>query len=96
MKNEDNDAVDICVKVSKEQPPTDRGHFKDRDLTDSIKQFVFTYGPCRPERPFVKDPTQKNRHFSETYYSVVNSCGQTIQRFWLCYSPILDAVYCEP
>lgn len=38
----------------------------------------------------------KNRSISVTYYTTVNKAGLKMERQWLCYSPQLDAVYCEP
>jgi len=39
---------------------------------------------------------QYNRSFSETYYTVKTAAGIKILVTWLCYSPVLDAAYCEP
>lgn len=76
--------------------PTDIAHFKATDLTDFVKRFIISHQSCRPEGPFPKDPTQNNRHFSASYYSILESCGRTIQRLWLYYSPILNVAWCEP
>ncbi|XP_060846279.1 zinc finger MYM-type protein 1-like [Rhopalosiphum padi] len=47
------------------------------------------------DRPFPKDPHQSNRSFSESYYIFQTKYGP-VNRFWLCYSPLLDATYCQP
>ncbi|XP_065667919.1 uncharacterized protein LOC136088172 [Hydra vulgaris] len=51
--------------------------------------------PHRPKGPFPKDYNQQNRSFSETY-NYYTSKYSPVPRIWLCYSILLDAVYCEP
>ncbi|XP_025197552.1 zinc finger MYM-type protein 1-like [Melanaphis sacchari] len=52
-------------------------------------------GPLKPPGPFPKDPHQSNKSFSESYYIFQTKYGP-VNRFWLCYSPLLDATYCQP
>lgn len=81
--------------VTLNETVTDMGYYKDKILTDEIKRRIILSTPCKPKGPFKKDPLQNNRHFSESYYYCAYKYGN-IKRFWLCYSLILDATYCEP
>lgn len=74
---------------------TDLGYYIGKTITEDIKRFVINSAPCRPIGPFPKDPVQNNRSFSESYYTTTSKYGP-ISRAWLCYSPILDAAYCQP
>lgn len=75
---------------------TDIGLFSEEDLkNDSFKSMVLNSTPCRPQGPFPTDPLT-NRSFSTQYYFTQTKTGQKIERFWLCYSKLLDGVYCEP
>ncbi|XP_065665697.1 zinc finger MYM-type protein 1-like [Hydra vulgaris] len=51
--------------------------------------------PHQPKGPFPKDYNQQNKSFSKTYYYYTSKYGP-VPRIWLCYSILLDAVYCEP
>ncbi|XP_065642633.1 uncharacterized protein LOC136074256 [Hydra vulgaris] len=72
---------------------TDMGYFKGKFFDDSTKRFIISSERCKPKGPFKKDPSQNFRHFSTNYCAY--KFGRT-QRFWLCYSKILDSAYCEP
>ncbi|XP_065650463.1 uncharacterized protein LOC136078618 [Hydra vulgaris] len=74
---------------------TDMGYFKGKFLDDSTKRFIISSERCKPQGPFKKDSSQNFRHFSTNYYYCAYKFGRT-QRFWLCYSKILDSAYCEP
>ncbi|XP_065650422.1 zinc finger MYM-type protein 1-like [Hydra vulgaris] len=74
---------------------TDMGYFKGKFLDDSTKKFIISSERCKPKGPFKKDPSQNFRHFFTNYYYCAYKFGRT-QRFWLCYSKILDSAYCEP
>lgn len=73
---------------------TDRALFPDV-LTDEMKRKIILSGPNRPMGSFVRN-IHTNRSFSAEYYYTCTKTGQKIDRFWLCYSPILNAVYCQP
>lgn len=79
--------------------PTDRGHFDESMLISSnLKRSIILYGPCRPttfEFPFTPDGSGYNRKFTPHFYFKTVKSGIRIPRLWLCYSIILDRVYCE-
>lgn len=64
------------------------------EISDELKRTILSLEPSRPRGPFPKNVN--NRSFSEKYYFVLTKSNQKIERFWLCYSPTNDAVYCEP
>ena len=64
-----------------------------------LKSFIVEHGSCRPSGPFPKNTNpgrQFNRGFTETHYATTSKAGLKIPVLWLCYSPMLDAAYCEP
>lgn len=73
----------------------DIGHFQNQILTAELKRRIINTLSSRPVGPFPRDPSQQYRKFSITYYKKETPYG-SIDRQWLCYSTILDAVYCEP
>lgn len=97
-----NNDVDRCVienstvaKISyKNKSQNDIGFFP-MPLSKEAREKILAGEPCRPLGPFPKDIISK-RSFSAEYYSYATITGQKIERYWLCYSPKLDAVYCEP
>lgn len=77
-----------------EQYPSDRANFPV-DLTDStVKRTILDLGSCKPEGPFPRD--KNGRCFSTEYYCKRSKLGCRVPRKWLCYSPKMDRVYCEP
>lgn len=80
--------------LAKETFPCDKGNFKNHELSDKLKMFIVTQGPCQPIITFPKD--NSNRSFSTFYYSKKSHAGQIILRKWLCYSAIDNKAYCEP
>jgi hypothetical protein len=77
------------------QMDIDMGNFIDSELTSEQKMFIVRNGPCQPSAPFPVEVESK-RCFSEQYYKQVSKCGIEVKREWLCYSPKLDKVYCQP
>jgi len=82
--------------------PTDRGKFPDIIKNSNLKRQIISFGPCKPNIKFPLSTTyfedskdSKSRKFSVEYYFTTNLSGQKIPRGWLCYSIILDKVYCE-
>lgn len=79
--------------------PTDRGNFEGVDIVNSnLKRSILLYGPCRPinvEFPYSPDGNGYLRKFSVQFYYKNTNTGLCIPRLWLCYSVILDCVYCE-
>ncbi|RVE40883.1 hypothetical protein evm_014465 [Chilo suppressalis] len=73
----------------------DLGKYTNKKLNDNEKRLILDKGPLKPPGPFPKDPHQDNRSFSETYYVSTSQYGP-VDRFWICYSKILDAAYCQP
>ncbi|KAL4148373.1 hypothetical protein QTP88_002634 [Uroleucon formosanum] len=73
--------------------PTDQAHFLGITLTSVIKRSIIEYGPCRPKIEFPRN--EDKRKFSVEYYYLSSKSGNRIPRTWLCYSPILNYVYCE-
>lgn len=98
----DEPYCNLMDQLLQELHPTDRGHFPVDITGDNallLKTFIVEHGSCRPPGPFprVVDPgRQYNRCFSETHYTTKNKAGVEIPTLWLCYSPKLDAAYCEP
>lgn len=74
---------------------SDIGQFSEGPLDVDKKKLILASQPCQPKGPFPKDLVTK-RCFSTEYYSFQNKAGQKVDRFWLCYSPTLNGVYCEP
>lgn len=74
---------------------TDLGKFSEGSFDVDRKRAILASQPCQPKGPFPKDLITK-RSFSAEYYSFRNKAGQKVERFWLCYSPTLNGVYCEP
>lgn len=66
-----------------------------RDISDDSKKTIrLSLEPSHPRGPLPKNTD--NRSFSENHYYVLTKTDQKIERFWLCYSKVNDAVYCEP
>ncbi|XP_025419683.1 uncharacterized protein LOC112690005 [Sipha flava] len=76
--------------------PTDRGHFEDI-ISSDMKYSIVSYGPCRPiiNFPYSPDGSGVLRKFSASYYNMTTKSGLQIPRLWLCYSILLNRVYCE-
>lgn len=91
-----NDNKETCLQgpLNLKCFDTDIGKFHG-PLDSETKKLVIASRPCQPKGPFPKDKISK-RSFSSEYYSFKNKTGQTVNRFWLCYSPTLNGVYCEP
>lgn len=62
-----------------------------------MKRVILQYGPCRPkiDFPYTKDGSGVLRKCSIQYYNKTTKSGLSIPRLWLCYSVVLDCVYCE-
>lgn len=62
-----------------------------------MKYSIMSYGPCRPiiDFPYSPDGSGVLRKFSSSYYSMTTKSGLQIPRLWLCYSILLNRVYCE-
>lgn len=73
----------------------DLGNFTNKILSDNEKRQILDMGPLQPSGPFPTDINQNNRCFSKSYYVSSSKYGP-VNRFWLCYSKILDAAYCQP
>lgn len=95
----ENDVYGIDTKTENKLGlfKTDIGLYRKNDdalLKEEDKTFILNSKPCRPKGPFPKDPTS-NRSFSSDFYYKTTKTGQKLERFWLCYSPSLNGVYCE-
>lgn len=101
-----NDSVDASAQPTGEESSistspevleisNDLGKFVNKKLNDTEKRLIVDKGPLKPPGPFPKDPHQDNRSFSATYYVSTSTYGP-VDRFWICYSKILDAAYCQP
>lgn len=82
--------------------PTDRGHFSETITSSNLKRQIILYGPCKPKGNFIlcsnlinSDKKNYLRHFSSEFYYTITKMGSKIPRIWLCYSVILQKVYCE-
>ncbi|GBP12872.1 Zinc finger MYM-type protein 1 [Eumeta japonica] len=73
----------------------DLGNFTNKILSDNEKRQILDMGPLQPSGPFPTDINQNNRCFSKSY-DVSSSKYGPVNRFWLCYSKIIDAAYCQP
>lgn len=73
----------------------DLGNFTNKILNDNERRQILDMGPLQPLGPFPTDINQNNRCFSKSYYVSSSKYGP-VNRFWLCYSKILDAAYCQP
>ncbi|CAH0562980.1 unnamed protein product [Brassicogethes aeneus] len=102
----ENDYVDVSVQPTVEESSistssevleisTDLGKFINKKLNDTEKRLILDKGPLKPSGPFPKEPHQDHRSFSETYYVSTSKYGP-VDRFWICYSKMLDAAYCQP
>nr|XP_047127805.1 zinc finger MYM-type protein 5-like [Hydra vulgaris] len=74
---------------------SDLGKYLNQNISDETKRLLISIPGHRPKGPFPKDPSQQNRSFSETYYYTTSNYGP-VPRLWICYSSMLDAVYCQP
>lgn len=81
--------------VSLEDFVNDLGYFQNQILSSDVKRRIINTASSRPTGPFSCDSTQNYRKFSTVYYKKETPYG-LIDRQWLCYSKVLDAVYCEP
>ena len=81
------------IDISNAVYPSDRGLYGNQ-LSSNMLKSIIVYGSCRPRIDFPKD--ENNRSFSEHYYSYRNKLGMILPRAWLCYSPTMNSVYCEP
>lgn len=95
------DPQSVCASIAsadQEQPmsvlSSDLGMHLEKVLSNHDKKAIVSLPSQRPKGPFPKDPQQNNRSFSESYYSSSSKYGP-VNRPWLCYSPILDAAYCD-
>ncbi|XP_046971601.1 uncharacterized protein LOC124540655 [Vanessa cardui] len=102
----ENDYLDASVQPTVEESSistsskvleisNDLGNYINKKLSDTEKRLILDKGPLKPPGPFPKDPHQDNRSFSETYYVSTSQYGP-VDRFWICYSKMLDAAYCQP
>lgn len=94
--NEDLPSIsnDIGTQHAMNVTNSDLGHFINKALTDQEKMYLVQLGPFQPSGPFPKDPQQDNRSFSSSFYESSSGYGP-VNRFWLCYSQVLDAAYCH-
>jgi len=51
------------------------------------------YEPCKPNIQFLQN--EKHGKFSSKYFYALSKSGNKISRNWLCYSIILNKIYCE-
>ena len=97
---------DVCVTQVTVEKPTFSSVFKNLNnqsaydlgnftnillFTNREKRQILDRGTLQPSGPFPKD----NRYFSKLYYFSTSIYGP-VHRFWLWYSKILDAAYCQP
>lgn len=72
---------------------TDIALYRDSFLTNDLRTSILFANAPKFQGPFPKN--SKNRSFSVDYYFTQNNALQKIEREWLRYSVLLDAVYCE-
>ncbi|XP_068127278.1 zinc finger MYM-type protein 1-like [Hyperolius riggenbachi] len=87
------DVIDLTA-IAAEKYITDRANFPITIKDPRVKRFIISHGPCRPVGPFPRD--DERRCFSVSYYEKITHTGLKIPVSWLCYSPKLNSVYCEP
>lgn len=92
-ENNSNTNDSSLTSILKENYPSDFAHFTF-PLTANHKKIILDLGPCRPQGPFPRD--NKDRCFSTSFYKTASKSGFQIENTWLCYSPKLNVVYCEP
>ena len=73
----------------------DLGNVANKILSDNEKSQILDMGPLKPSGPFPTNINQINRCFSEFYYISYSKNG-SVNRFWMCYSKLLDAAHCKP
>ena len=73
----------------------DFANYSDKHMSDAEKRYIIGLGAKHPKITFPRDPMQNNRSFSSSNFFKQFAIGKTV-RYWLSYSPKLDAVYCEP
>lgn len=69
--------------------------FTRKILSDNEKRQILNMRPLQPSGPFPTDINQHNRCFSKSHYVSSFKYGP-VNRFWLCYSKILDGACCQP
>lgn len=84
-----------CQKESNEVNvlDSDLALYSDKIIDSKMKENILKIGSCKPQHNFAKD--EKGRSFSSSYYSFIAKTGLRVERIWLCYSPRLNAAYCE-
>jgi hypothetical protein len=79
--------------------PTDRGNFQNITISSNLKKQIVSYGPCKSSINIIFSDEYKtmkySRYFSKDYYYMTTKAGVKVPRMWLCYSLVLNKVYCE-
>jgi hypothetical protein len=88
------DIEDHMESLTVKKYPSDKANFRE-NLSPEDKQMIISFGPCQPPGPFPRDPAQKGRCFSESFYTKVSQAGVKLKRPALSYSPIGDCAYCH-
>ena len=65
--------------------PCDKANFREH-FSHEDKQLVISFGPCRPLGPFPRDPAQKGRCFSESFYTKASQAGVKLKRTTLLFA----------
>ncbi|XP_065654810.1 zinc finger MYM-type protein 5-like [Hydra vulgaris] len=91
---EANKKTEVETNIHPMALTNDLGKYLNQIISDDERRLLVRIPPHRPKGPFPKNYDQQNRSFSETYYYYTSKYGP-VPRIWLCYSIILDTVYCE-
>nr|XP_042908380.1 uncharacterized protein LOC122271400 [Parasteatoda tepidariorum] len=87
--------ISAFFKNAYDKSSYDLGNFRNKILSDNEKRQILDLGPLQPSGSFPTDINQNNRCFSKSYYVSCSKYGP-VNRFWLRYSKILNAAYCQP
>ena len=96
---ESNLQVELCKNDLNENilpssVSVDIGLYLGKEVNENLRKKILSAKPWQPQGPFPKNSVT-GRSFSINYYYATTSSGQKILRDWLCYSLILDSVYCQ-
>ena len=90
----DTNNGDDITEINETNNNSDIGLFLNTHIDKKLIMKILTIGPYQPQGLFPSHEDNK-RTFSSEYYYVSTKTGQKIERRWLCYSNILNGVYCE-
>ena len=94
--NNNSSEENFLTKINDRSNASNNNDFPDIIANSEIKKAIIAARPKQSKRLFPKDPLQHGCWFSTNYDYCVAQRGLKLQRYWLCYSPSMERVYCQP